>query len=203
MENSGGETLVGKNMQNCAVLWCEDHERRASRSVVVAKKELKWNRKIMRNFFSLLLRGASNLINSRNNETSDYPWFISPSVGSAGVAQRKFNILQKSVRENFMWPLCKCCGEVMNKFQAEFNYQELTDLRRGWIKRWSKWMCNHNKYETIFFPYSHLIECFLIRQISQPQSGWNFGHSLKNTTVNKLSKITEFLAGWRVQLQIT
>lgn len=51
MENSGGETLVGKNMQNCAVLWCEDHERRANRSAVVVAKNWSGIEKLCETFF--------------------------------------------------------------------------------------------------------------------------------------------------------
>lgn len=101
--------------------------------------KMKQNRKIMRNFSTFsFFSGSSNLINSRNNETSDYPWFIFPVCLYSCVERKIKNCFTSffcraencwsdmEEEKNFMWPLCKFWGEAMNNFEAEFNYRQFS-----------------------------------------------------------------------------
>lgn len=104
-----------ENMQNYAnAIW---RGLREIQQILFPFCKKKWNRKIMRNFstfFSFLCDlGRSNLINSRNNETSDYPWFIffslrfSLSVCTAGaVTGKSCNVCGRKFLKRYGKTLC-------------------------------------------------------------------------------------------------
>lgn len=145
MENSVEETLQnGKYAKLCQCCGVRAGERKSTRFSPLSQKKVKSKNyaKLFHFFFSLFRDlGRSNLINSRNNETSDYPWFIffrllffRFSVCTAGVVNWKNVDICGWKNVKTIWKiLCDLYanfsgGKVMNNFatvnfQAEFNYK--------------------------------------------------------------------------------
>lgn len=122
---------VGENMQNCAGLWCEDHQRADSSS---SQKITNWSEiEKLCETFSLSFLGEPRI--SLTVATMKLQTILDLFRRLFTRCRESLIICGEAIErksEKFMWPLCKSpTGKPWIKFEAEFNYQQLGKSSRS------------------------------------------------------------------------